>query len=268
MIKRIDWKLPPIDGEQQITPPEVLAEYRRRMLHSRESLELHTRFEIEREMYLYIQNGDPEGLMAWLRAQTADSLAAGAMSENDLTQSRCIFMVGMALYTRYAIQGGLDQEMAYNLSDAYVHVADAMTDPAAVLQMLLLAALDFAQRVKAARTSGPPAVKLCLSYISDHLYYKITLAELAGACSLSPNYLSTLFREQMGIGLRDYILNEKLDAAGRLLLTTDLPVAQVAARFSFCSPSNFTARFKRRFGVTPQVYRAGGGEAAAGKTSF
>ena len=61
----------------------------------------------------------------------------------------------------------------------------------------------------------------------------------------------------MGISLKDYNLNEKLDAVSQVLLTTGLSVSQVASQFAFCSHSNFAAHFKRRFGVTSQAYRAG-----------
>lgn len=257
MITKVDYQLSHIDDEAQYTPAEVMTEYRRLILHSRESLEFHTPYEVERQMHLFIQNGEPECLSKWLQARVQDKgIEVGAMSGNNLTQSRCMFMAGLTLYTRSAIKGGLDQEMAYNLSDAYIHVADASRNPSYVLELMILAALDFAQRVKVSKTSGTPAVKLCRAYISDHLHYKITLDELAEACSRSPNYLSSLFREQMGVSLKEYILNEKLDAASQILLTTNFSVSQVASQFAFCSHSNFAAHFKRRFGVTPQLYRA------------
>lgn len=256
MLKRKTYSLH-IDNTKPLTPPDVLQEYHRLVTHTRESLELYTSRDVEKKMLLFIQNGDPEGLSQWLHTKKLTSgIQAGAMAENELKQSRCMFMAGLTLYTRAAIDGGLDQELAYNLSDAYIHSVNAFTDATHVLKTMILAALDFAHRVQVAKMSGAPAVKLCRSYISNHLHYKITTAELAALCDRSPNYLSSLFREQVGISLKEYILGEKLRAASLVLLESNLSVAEVASQFAFCSHSNFSDHFKRRFGVTPQVYRA------------
>ena len=48
------------------------------------------------------------------------SASMGMMAQSELDQWRCAFIVAITLYTRFAIEGGLDQEIAYSLSDAYL----------------------------------------------------------------------------------------------------------------------------------------------------
>ncbi|WP_240926161.1 AraC family transcriptional regulator [Streptomyces sp. JB150] len=77
-----------------------------------------------------------------------------------------------------------------------------------------------------------------------------------------------------GIGLEQWIIGERLEAACRLLASprhAGLPVAAVAARCGFTSPSHFTRRFRAAYGVTPREWRrhrvhgmAGDGRGAAG----
>lgn len=254
MIERIYLSVPELGTRRSATPDEVLAEFRRLSSHSRETLEFHMPREQETQMLRLVQDGDPEGLAGWFHARS-EGLPLGKLSENELQQAKCLFVGAVALYTRAAMEGGLEEELAHNLCDAYVHIASAVTAPARLRELMVLAGIDFARRVETTHRSGVPAIRTCRAYIHNHLHYKITLAELAEACALSPNYLSTLFREQMGIGLKEYILREKLDGASRVLLASDRPVSAVAAQFSFASHSSFSAHFKRRFGVSPAMYR-------------
>lgn len=56
------------------------------------------------------------------------------------------------------------------------------------------------------------------------------------------------------------LMRARLEHARALLADArlrELPVAEVAARCGFIDPSHFARRFRRRFGCTPRVYRAG-----------
>lgn len=61
-----------------------------------------------------------------------------------------------------------------------------------------------------------------------------------------------------GIRLEQWLIGERLEAACRLLASprhAALPVAAVAARCGFTSPSHFTRRFREAYGVTPSEWR-------------
>ncbi|MFI6284850.1 helix-turn-helix domain-containing protein [Streptomyces sp. NPDC051018] len=63
---------------------------------------------------------------------------------------------------------------------------------------------------------------------------------------------------QAGISLEQWVIAERLEAACRLLASprfAGLPVAAVAARCGFSSPSHFTRRFRAAYGVTPRDWR-------------
>lgn len=256
MRDKICAKKPNAPREEAFTPPEVLREFHSLAEYRREHMDFHMPYAEETRLLLCVKNGDPEGLRAILEdvgRHTGGSVSA--MAPDALSRSRCGFMVGITLYTRFAVEGGLDQETAYNLSDAYIRAMLAMDEPERITALSTRSGLDFAARVREFRLSCGPAVKLCRDYISKHLHYKITLQELADACGLSPNYLSTLFRRQAGMGVQEYVMDAKLEAARHRLIASDDTVAQVASQFAFCSHSSFAAHFKKRYGVTPGQYR-------------
>lgn len=238
------------------TPDSVLGEFRRLTVHRRETLEFHMPYAEETKSLLCVKNGDPEGLRAFYANLSHEGEQGGPMGHNVLEQARCAFTVAITLFTRFAVEGGLDQEEAYNLSDAYLQIMWGIEDPGAIVGMVVTAGMDLANRVRETKQGRSPAVKKCLDYISNHLHYKITVAELARECGLTPNYLSAHFRAQMGVSPLEYILSEKLEGGRWLLLLTGCTVAEAAEQFAFPSHSAFAAQFKRKYGISPSEYRA------------
>jgi AraC-like DNA-binding protein len=84
----------------------------------------------------------------------------------------------------------------------------------------------------------------------------VTLAEIAATVHLSPAACSRLFSRAMGRTLTDYLDELRVDAARRLLIETDLPVGEVAARAGFANLSWFNRRFRHRTSLQPGRFRA------------
>ena len=82
-----------------------------------------------------------------------------------------------------------------------------------------------------------------------------TVRELAEYCQLSPDQFRRNFQRYTGITPKQYIEDLKLKQAARLLLSSGLPVAKVAARFGYQDQFHFSRRFKQRIGVSPEKYR-------------
>ena len=120
-----------------ITPPEVEAIMDRLVAQRRENLEFHQNYQEETLQFLCVKEGEPEKLAQIYSGHSyGRSASMGMMAQSELDQWRCAFIVAITLYTRFAIEGGLDQEIAYSLSDAYLCVVHRMDDPRAVYELL------------------------------------------------------------------------------------------------------------------------------------
>lgn len=91
-------------------------------------------------------------------------------------------------------------------------------------------------------------------YIKEHLE-EVTRSEISEAFYLSPNYLSKFFRKETGISLSEYIQNERMDLAKRLLLQEKLSISQIAIETGYPSFAHFSKQFKKFVGMTPNEYR-------------
>ncbi|MBS1372034.1 MAG: helix-turn-helix domain-containing protein [Lentisphaeria bacterium] len=83
----------------------------------------------------------------------------------------------------------------------------------------------------------------------------LTVGEVAEAVYLSESRFIHLFRTECGVNFSDYLLDLRLNEARRFLLSPAWDIRQVANHCGFAGQSYFTARFKRKFGVSPSQFR-------------
>ncbi len=84
---------------------------------------------------------------------------------------------------------------------------------------------------------------------------RASIAEIARALNLSRNVFFRAFRESTGRTPYQWVLNQRIDHARRLLATTDLPLAEIALTCGFSDQSHFTRLFGRVEGAPPGRWR-------------
>ncbi len=86
-------------------------------------------------------------------------------------------------------------------------------------------------------------------------YADITETQAAAVAGMSYSHYSRQFKRVMGKSFREYVNATRINAAERLLLTTDTPVTEIALACGFATSSHFIESFKRVKDVTPRQYR-------------
>ncbi|MBO5488808.1 MAG: response regulator [Eubacterium sp.] len=92
-------------------------------------------------------------------------------------------------------------------------------------------------------------------YLQEHLEEEISLSVLEQEFHLNPQYISQLFKSEIGVGFLAYLTNIRMEKAKKLLLSTSLSVAEVAERSGYSDYRVFTKVFKKTEGVTPSQFR-------------
>ncbi|MFC5403412.1 helix-turn-helix domain-containing protein [Cohnella soli] len=78
---------------------------------------------------------------------------------------------------------------------------------------------------------------------------------IADRMKMSLNYIRTLFKDEVGQPLADYIAEKRLEQVVRLLVETDRTVEEISTQMGFPAINSFYIAFKKKFGVTPIQYR-------------
>lgn len=94
-----------------------------------------------------------------------------------------------------------------------------------------------------------------LHFIKENHSTMVTRELLAETIGVSPNYLSSLFNSYTGKKINEYINDIRIEDASNKLLTSDSSVTDIAFSSGFESLTTFNRIFKKKFGVSPKVYR-------------
>ena len=92
-------------------------------------------------------------------------------------------------------------------------------------------------------------------YMQEHLSEEISLSVLADVFHLNPQYISQLFKNEIGVGFLAYLTNIRIEKAKKLLLSTALPVTKISSYTGYGDYRVFTKVFKKTEGVTPSQFR-------------
>jgi len=93
-------------------------------------------------------------------------------------------------------------------------------------------------------------------YLSAKLAHPPSLAQVARAVNTSEKRLAHAFRSQLGISMAEFIRQERLRCAARLLRETTLSITQVAEELGYSSSANFATAFRMHTGQTPSNFRS------------
>lgn len=88
-------------------------------------------------------------------------------------------------------------------------------------------------------------------YIRQHYREDLTRNKLADVVHITPNYLSKRFHTEVGMSLREYINQLRIEDAKRLLLSTNATISEVACEVGFDNISYFSTVFRKLCGVSP-----------------
>ncbi len=244
------------DGEQALLKSGLEQGRTRRTYDEDASAhQAHNTLSIENVLMDIVRRGDSAALKSWL--SQASAVQGGTIAKDQLRQLKNTFIVTATLTSRAAIRGGMREDDAFSLSDAYIQRAELLTSFEAIMNLQYHMLLEYTEQVEQLHR-GKHATKLTLdvaNYVRHHLSESISVDAMAEELYLSRPYLSSKFRLETGQTLTDFILNEKTEEAKRLLRYSDKSAAAIAAYLGFSSHGHFCKVFKKYAGLTPNEYR-------------
>jgi YesN/AraC family two-component response regulator len=235
------------------------AAYGKALFDKREEQWEHTLYNTELDILELVKRGDIEKISG--RLNSVFPRHDGHLSDDPHRQAIYEFVACVTLVTRFAIEGDMQAEPAYTLSDAYIKLADRTRDVKGVHALYEKMLIDFAMWVKRAKTAESAKKKRslpvtrCMEYIDSNTHNKISLETLGRAAGRNPAYLSVQFKEEIGVPLSTYINRQKVEEAKRLLRDKNMSISYIANVLAFSSQSYFAKIFKAVTGETPKEYR-------------
>ena len=215
----------------------------------------HLPYEREIEFYKSVQSGNLKHVKALIKPLAGDGF--GLLSHDTLRNLKYHLIISIAMITRFCIDGGMEKETAYDISDIFVNRADLCNSEAEIQELHHEVIVYYTNKMKQIKQKHvySKVVILCMDYVYDHLQEKISLVDMAGYLSLTPQYVSKLFRKETGLNLSDYILRKRIEVAQNMLMYSKYTASEISSYLCFSSQSHFVQCFHKLVGVTPKVYQ-------------
>lgn len=186
-----------------------------------------------------IRTGDLEALKQSFQESFVGTL--GTLSHDPVRNAKNMAIVLITLASRSAIAGGLFPEVAFSMSDGFVQLVEETDDVGAIMTLSRQMEIKYCLAVAGASQmhGHNPVVKSCQELVIQNLHTKMTSQDLAAQLGVAPSYLSRLFAKETGIKLKDYIANEKVEAAKKQIIYTEDSFNTITCALGFTTQSHF-----------------------------
>lgn len=201
-----------------------------------------------------IQSGDANALKAFMDNNESDIILG--YSNTAFGNERAFAQRVLALSSIAAINGGVDCTTVYALIFKYQSIIEKTNDSYQLISLSYDILKKFCNTVHFGKYNNckSPVLVPILRYIHSNLHTRITVENIAEKFNMNANYLSQLFKNEMGERFSQYVLKTKIATAKHFMETTDKPITEISEYLAFSSPSHFNNAFKKITGTTPKQY--------------
>ena len=225
-------------------------------------------WEAEQNLWRMIREGSPQ-YKEMLNASSSMSSGMKVDYGDRLRYHKNNSIVLLTICSRASMQGGLSPEIAYNLNDYYaqkIEECQSMADTSKLCSQMME---DYVGRVRESRKNPniSDPIRNCCEYIKGHLSEMISVKTLADRSGYAEYYFSHKFKKEMGISVKEYILQEKIEQAKVMLTSTNESIQKISDSLAFGNRSYFYTCFQKQEGMSPSEYRNTKGKKQKGEES-
>jgi len=196
------------------------------------------------------------GLLDGYRATThwASSAHLAARHPEIEVMADRIYVEDRGRWTSAGVTAGIDLALAMVDRDLGPEIAHQVAAHLVVFARRPGGQAQFSVQLQA-QAARTPAIAELQRWLPDHLDEDLTVDRLAGRATMSPRAFSRTFRREAGVTPAAHVEQLRVEAARRLLETTDLGIAGVATAVGFRHGETLHRAFVRTVGTTPDRYR-------------
>ena len=168
-------------------------------------------------------------------------------------------------YAVIAVQGDSMQQWRQRLADAAMEadLGKGITSMAEVTRGEWHKAWSDIEHRFTLKSLGESGLSLLGSidqFVRDDMLADFSLDRLANDLNVTPQHLSAMFKERVGMNFIEYITRRRMQYAEKLLRENRMSTSEIASACGYADPAYFRRLFARAYGMTPHEYRESSGE--------
>ncbi len=187
---------------------------------------------------------------------TINKLERAKLADTPIRSIKNSLIGSATLFTRAAIEADVPPEYAFSLCDACILEIERLSSIKALQEYEYQMLDDYIHIIHEYRIQSYNKVTIKLiEYIHENITESITLEALAEHVNLSKEYLCSMFKKNVGLGVIEFINYHKVEESKYFLKYSNLSISDIAFLFNFCSPGYYSSVFKKQTGLTPRQFQ-------------
>ena len=212
------------------------------------------RYQYENELMDAVTHGQSRKLNTMLSVASHNHFEKRVA--DPLRNAKNYFIIMNTLLRKAAERGGVHPIYLDSLSSGYALKIEQLQSTKTSHELMLDMFSSYCRLVrKHSMKSYSPIVQKVILLIDSDLSANLSLSSLAATQNVSSGYLSTIFKRETGKTITEYISDERIKLASRLLTTTHLQIQTIALHCGIVDVQYFSKIFKKKTGKTPKEYR-------------
>jgi YesN/AraC family two-component response regulator len=246
-----------VDLTNELSSPSPLSLRAEPLSPDQALLDMHTmeqRYAYENELLKAVSQGLQHKANMMLSNMSQFAMEARVADPVRNIKNYCIIM--NTLLRKAAEEGGVHPLYLDSVSSDFARRIEPLSSTAAAQKLMDEMMSSYCRLVKKnslGHYSAP--IRKTLACIDADLTGDLSLSSLAAMQNISPGYLSSLFKKEVGQTLTDYVNSRRIDQAARMLRSGTLQVQTVAQYCGIPDVNYFSKLFKRYIGVSPKEFR-------------
>ncbi len=217
---------------------------------------LEERYAAEDKMLSYITTGDVVSAQSAWTNSLLHNMQIAPRAIDSLRSSKNLMFAANTIFRKAAQAGGVHPVYLDELSGKWAIKIEQATSLEVLSRMPLQMIRAYCLLTKNHSVADySPIVQKALNFIHLNLSSDLTVKKIATEVGLSPDYLTRLFKNDLGIPVIRYINKKRIYTSLKLLNTTDLSIEEIGDLIGLHNTSYFSTLFKKEIGVSPKQYR-------------
>lgn len=232
----------------------IISQFYKARIDNRQNEYIHPSYQLEQKLLKAIELGNAHEAIDALKE--INTLERAKLADHHLRSLKNSLICSCTLFTRAIISGGVNPEIAFNLSDVLIQEIERIQDSDKLEKFETDMIYSFIETLKSEQVpSYTSIVNKTISYIHENILKDLSLETVAADLYVNPSYLSHIFKKETGITLTEFINRKKVEESKYFLLHSNLSILNIANLFHFCNQSYYTVLFKKMTGITPKRFR-------------
>ena len=218
---------------------------------------LEYRYAGEDKLLSYITNGDV--ILAQSQLENSPLRSSEIIRTKDTVRNmKNLLLSTNTLFRKAAHVGGVHPIYIDELSNKWAMKIEQALSLEALNNMPLQMIRSYCLLTKEHSLSQySPIIKQALTFIDLNLSSNLTVKKVALEVNLSPDYLTRLFKKELGVTVITHINQKRIYRSLELLKNTNLSIEEIGDLIGLSNTSYFYTLFKREIGISPKQYRNG-----------